>query len=150
LHWRRDGHRDGGGSDLRGKVRIADAAIDLVIRHALAERPRECCGLLLGSADLIVEAIAAANLAADPGRYLIDPATHITAERQARARGLAVAGFYHSHPHSSPDPSPTDLAEASYPDRLYLIVGLAGAAPELRLFEYAQRNFVPVEFVTVP
>jgi hypothetical protein len=42
------------------------------------------------------------------------------------------------------------LAEATYADHLYLIVGLAGDAPELRLFEFAQRNFVPVEFVTVP
>jgi proteasome lid subunit RPN8/RPN11 len=148
VHRRRHGHRDGGGSDLI--VRIAAAVIDRIVRHALAERPRECCGLLVGSPDSIVEAIAAENLAVDPGRYLIDPQTHIAAQRRARARGLVVAGFYHSHPHSGPGPSPTDLAEASYADHLYLIVGLAAAAPELRLFEYAQRNFVPVEFVTVP
>jgi proteasome lid subunit RPN8/RPN11 len=129
---------------------VAAAAVELVTRHALAEAPRECCGLLLGTGDRIVEAIASPNLAPEIGRYLIDPRAHIAAQRAARARSLAVVGFYHSHPHSAPAPSPTDLAEASYADHLYLIVGLAEHAPELRLFEYAQRNFVRVEFVTVP
>jgi hypothetical protein len=72
----------------------------------------------------------------DPNRFEIEPEAHITARRQARARGLAVLGFYHSHPHSSPEPSVTDLLEASYPDHLYLIVGLASHTPQIRLFRY--------------
>jgi desampylase len=129
-------------------VRVAASAIDLVIRHALAEMPRECCGLLLGAGADVVEAVASANLSAESNRYLIDPAAHFSARRDARRRGLSVVGFYHSHPHSSAQPSPTDEAEASYDEHLYLIIGLDVDPPELRLFRNEHMNFVQVEFVT--
>jgi proteasome lid subunit RPN8/RPN11 len=73
------------------------------------------------------------NLSADPNRFVIDPADHIAARRDARDRGLAVVGFYHSHPHSEPTPSPTDIAEVTYDGCLYLIVSLV-AEPAVRIF----------------
>jgi [CysO sulfur-carrier protein]-S-L-cysteine hydrolase len=96
-----------------------------------------------------VDAVRSANLSPDPDRYLVDPEAHFSARREARAGGLSVVGFYHSHPHSIPAPSPTDVSEASYPGHLYLIVGLARDAPDLRLFRFEQRNFVRMELVTV-
>jgi [CysO sulfur-carrier protein]-S-L-cysteine hydrolase len=116
------------------EFRIRHAALEEVITHARAAQPVECCGMLLGTAPTIEEAIQAKNLAASPTRFLIDPRDHINARRTARTRGLDVIGFYHSHPHSPAWPSPTDLAEAAYPDAVYLIVSLAGAAAEARLF----------------
>ncbi len=35
-------------------------------------------------------------------------------------------GAYHSHPHAAPEPSPTDLAEASDPTLLYVVVSPGG------------------------
>ena len=116
-----------------------------MLRHAESARPRECCGVLVGHDDEIVEAIAARNVADDPNRYVLDPADHITIRRNARAAGLAVIGFYHSHPHSAAHPSATDLAEASYPDHLYLIVGVDA----VRLFRLTGGNFAEAAFVTV-
>lgn len=118
------------------------------MRHARAEAPAECCGLLIGSAIRIVDAVASANLSTDPHRYRIDPQTHFSALRDARGRGLSVAGFYHSHPHSTATPSATDSAEVTYPGHLYLIVGLGTDPPEVRLFGFERRNFVPLAFVT--
>jgi hypothetical protein len=46
----------------------------------------------------------------------------------AEARGMDVIGFYHSHPAGEPIPSRTDIAQATYPDTPYLIVGLKGVA----------------------
>jgi proteasome lid subunit RPN8/RPN11 len=129
-------------------VVIAGVVLDIVVRHARAEAPAECCGLLIGSAGHIVDAVRSSNLSADPHRYLIDPEAHFSARRAARARGLSVVGFYHSHPHSAAAPSATDAAEATYPDHLYLIVGLGGGEADARLFRFDQRNFVPIEFVT--
>jgi proteasome lid subunit RPN8/RPN11 len=37
------------------------------------------------------------------------------------AQGLEMVGIYHSHPHGPDSPSPTDIAEAYYPDAVYLI-----------------------------
>ena len=97
--------------------------------------------MLLGTPDVVIEARPARNLATDPNRFLIDPKDHIDARREARARALDVVGFYHSHPHSAAVPSQTDLAEASYPGHLYLIVGRAGEQPDVRLYRLVDRGF---------
>jgi proteasome lid subunit RPN8/RPN11 len=115
-------------------VIVRRATLDAVISHARQTAPAECCGLLLGTPDSITEARRARNLASNPNRFLIDPKDHVEARREGRSLGLDVVGFYHSHPHSAAVPSATDLAEASYPDHLYLIVSVAGDLPEARLY----------------
>jgi proteasome lid subunit RPN8/RPN11 len=40
---------------------------------------------------------------------------------------LEILGVYHSHPRGPAVPSSTDVAEAYYPEWLYVIVGLQGA-----------------------
>jgi proteasome lid subunit RPN8/RPN11 len=123
---------------------VRASVVDAIVAHAREAAPIECCGLLLGHpAAGVVESVRARNLAASPTRYAIDPADHIRARREARERGLAVIGFYHSHPHGSAAASPTDIAEAAYPGAYYLVVGLADAVPDIRLFKY-DGGFVPV------
>jgi proteasome lid subunit RPN8/RPN11 len=122
-------------------VRLPGAVRDAVVAHARDAAPAECCGMLVGSAHVIMSAVRARNLSEDPSRFLIDPKDHIQARRAARAAGLDVVGFYHSHPHSAAEPSPRDLAEASYPNHLYLIVGLAGEAAEVRLYRFTGEAF---------
>jgi proteasome lid subunit RPN8/RPN11 len=120
------------------------------VAHAREAAPDECCGLLLGRGDQIVEAARARNVADDPTtRFLIDPADHFAAIRGGRERGLEVIGFYHSHPASAPDPSPRDVAEFSYTGHLYAIVSLQAEAAEIRLFRFEDGNFRRVSFVTV-
>jgi proteasome lid subunit RPN8/RPN11 len=127
-------------------VIVRQAALDAVVSHAHDTAPAECCGLLLGAPAVVMEARPARNLATDPNRFLIDPRDHIDARRDARARGLDVVGFYHSHPHSAAVPSPTDLEEASYPEHLYLIVGLASEQPEVRLYRLTAGAFLELTF----
>ena len=101
-------------------------------------------------ADRIVEAVRARNVAGEPrSRFVIDPADHFAGLRVARARGLEVVGFYHSHPASPPEPSARDIAEFSYPGHLYAIVSLVAEPAEVRLFRFDQGNFQRVSFVTV-
>lgn len=128
---------------IRGRV-IAD-----VVRHAREAAPAECCGLLLGDEAGVGEAVRTRNASDDPSRFVIDPADHIARRREARERGLAVLGFYHSHPRSAATPSATDREEAAYPGHLYLIVGLASDPPDLALFQFDAGNFRQVPFVTV-
>jgi proteasome lid subunit RPN8/RPN11 len=126
-------------------VKIARRALDQVIAHARETQPAECCGILLGSPDDIVRAVRATNLSADPSRYEIDPRDHIAARREARASGEQIVGFYHSHPHSAPDPSETDLSEATYHDALYLIVGCEHRDWAARLFRFGVAAATQVE-----
>ena len=96
-----------------------------MLEHARREAPRECCGLLIGTAESVVRSVRARNLEDGATRYSVDPADHFAAVRSARADGLEVVGAYHSHPSSAPVPSTTDIAEAnSGADFLYVIVSL--------------------------
>jgi desampylase len=117
-------------------VILGRLAHDGIIAHARDAAPAECCGLLVGAGEFIAEAVRTRNLAADRGRFLIDPEDHINARRDARHRGLEVLGFYHSHPRSPATPSPTDLAEASYPGHLYLIVSVLAEPADVRLYQF--------------
>ena len=114
--------------------RIARDAFDSAVAHAHEAAPAECCGLLIGREGRIVSAVRARNLQEEMDRFLIDPKDHIEALRNARAQGLEILGFYHSHPHSAAQPSLADLEEASYRDHLHLIVGLVSGTVDVRLY----------------
>jgi proteasome lid subunit RPN8/RPN11 len=122
-------------------VILPRAVRDAIVAHAREEAPAECCGMLVGSAGTITSAVRARNVAGEPSRFLIDPVDHIRARRDARDAGLDVVGFYHSHPHSAPAPSETDLAEATYPNHLYVIVGLKGEAADVRVYRFTGTAF---------
>lgn len=104
--------------------------------------------MLVGSGASVAAAVPARNIAATATRFLIDPQDHIVAIRGARDRGLAVLGFYHSHPYSPAVPSETDRAEAAYPENLYMIVSLIEDRPEHRLYRLTDGNFRELAFVT--
>jgi proteasome lid subunit RPN8/RPN11 len=112
-----------------------------LVAHARETAPAECCGLLIGAGQSITHAVRTRNVAADPNRFEIDPGDHIRARREWRARGLDVLGFYHSHPHSPALPSARDLAEALYPDHLYVIVSLANDQPDVRAYRLSEHVF---------
>ena len=122
-------------------ISLQSQVVAAIVDHAREAAPAECCGLLLGHGDAIVEAVRTRNIADRPTRFQIDPEGHIRARREARARGLEVLGFYHSHPHSEARPSATDRAEAEYPDCLYVIVSLASEPPTFGLFRLRDGNF---------
>jgi desampylase len=131
-------------------VTLAGHVRDAVVAHAREAVPNECCGLLLGRGDEIVEAVRARNIAIDPAaRFLIEPKDHFDGMRAARQRGLEVVGFYHSHPRSPAEPSARDLAELSYPDHLYVIVSLYAEPVEVGLFRFARGTFQRLSLIMV-
>lgn len=104
-------------------VTIASGVIEGMQRHALAEHPREACGLLLGTDRAITAAEPARNVAARPHRsFEIEPATLLRVHREARGDGQAVLGWYHSHPNGVAQPSSTDAARAVEDGKFWLIV----------------------------
>jgi proteasome lid subunit RPN8/RPN11 len=132
-------------------LRVRRSAIEAVVRHARDAAPDECCGILVGTHGDLDAAVAARNIADTPAtRFLIDPRDHFDALRAARGRGADVLGFYHSHPRSDAAPSATDLAEATYADHFFLIVGLGSTPADVRLYRFSGGNFLPIPFVTVP
>ncbi|HYN07910.1 MAG TPA: M67 family metallopeptidase [Vicinamibacterales bacterium] len=101
-----------------------------IVHHARRDRPRECCGLLVGRRGLVLAAVATRNVAKGQSRYQIDDAAHIELRRILRACSprLEIVGVYHSHPAGPARPSGTDIAQAFYPGWIHLIVGMKGRA----------------------
>lgn len=132
-----------------GGIRIRRAALDDMVSHARAESPNECCGLLIGIGDEVVQVARARNLRPTPDRFLIDPEAQFEAIRRARTAGLAVLGAYHSHPQSAASPSATDRSEVGSPELLCVIVSLEDdrRGPDVRAYRIEEGNFRPVALV---
>jgi [CysO sulfur-carrier protein]-S-L-cysteine hydrolase len=116
---------------------------DEIVAHAREEAPREACGLLAGRGGGITRVIRCTNVHPTPTtRYLIDPREQLKAFRAIESAGEELAGIYHSHPVSQPYPSPTDRAEAHYPDVFYVLLSLRTGKPEVRAFRIDAEEFV--------
>jgi proteasome lid subunit RPN8/RPN11 len=117
-------------------IAFTRAAWDALRRDGEERYPEESCGILLGrrrgDGREVVEAVRCANVsaAARRDRYEIDAGAILRVQREARARGLEIVGFYHSHPDHAARPSSTDLADAYWPACSYVITGVAAGRAE--------------------
>ena len=111
-----------------------------MVAHLVAGLPDEGCGLLggrsssdgeRGESDTFYPSV---NVAASSRVYTIDPLTHLRAERHAEERGSEILGVVHSHTHTEPWPSPTDVAQAPDPNWHYVIVSFRLGEPMARSF----------------
>jgi proteasome lid subunit RPN8/RPN11 len=124
-------------------LKISSAHYAALRHHGEETYPHECCGVLLGQIDdngaRVVTSIArAGNTRTDSpqNRYHIDPKELIRIQREGRARGEDIIGFYHSHPDHPAQWSQTDLAEAHWFGCSYVITSVAkGKADQTNSFE---------------
>ncbi len=135
-------------------MRIAAALLDDVIAHAREEYDAECCGLIAyapGEAGGLAQAVRvhrAANVFASRKRFEIDGRELLHALGAFEEGGLDLGAIYHSHTHTAPYPSQTDVNfAANWPGLEWVIVGLADGDPEVRcyLIEGGQVQEVPLE-----
>jgi proteasome lid subunit RPN8/RPN11 len=131
-------------------VKIRKEILDQIVAHAVADLPNECCGLLLGTAEIIEDAARARNTKRSRTRFQVEPADHFAAIRRARAAGLQIVGAYHSHPNGPSGPSEMDRARLTDPTMFHLIVSLAHGTRTVRAFRLTEGNFSPLELVPVP
>jgi proteasome lid subunit RPN8/RPN11 len=115
-------------------MRISRALYNEMVEHAKSEAPNECCGMIATIDGVAANVHRAVNRAASPLRYEIDGAEQYRIQMEIDDAGFDLGGIYHSHTRSPPYPSQTDINLAFYPDALYVIVGLAGEAPEVRAY----------------
>jgi thiosulfate/3-mercaptopyruvate sulfurtransferase len=107
--------------------------------EGVAAYPNECCGAMLGkdvAGGPLVRRIVhrleplTNSFAADEQfhRFSLDPRELMQLEKRAAEAGLAVLGFYHSHPDHPARPSETDRQNA-WPFYSYVIVAIADRKP---------------------
>ena len=132
-------------------LRLDRAAFDEMCAAACREYPLEMCGLIAGppTGQRIERFYPCRNAAASANVYTLDPRDHLRAETDADDHDWDIVGVVHSHTHSEPYPSPTDVAQAPDPGWHYVIVGLKRDAPELRSYRIVDGEITeePVELV---
>jgi len=120
--------------------------LDLVLAHARAALPRECCGILLAEGhdrSTVTRALPAENEErACPGRaYLIGHKAHIKAIEMEAEGAARIVGYYHSHPCGAPAPSARD-AELADQEAAYLIVGFQDGRCEAAVWRFDGHGLV--------
>ena len=112
-------------------LQMTKAVYDAIRAHGEETYPHECCGALLGRSTSdgwqIEAAVKVDNTRTDSAhnRYQIAPVELVKIERDARQRGLAIGGFYHSHPDHPAQWSQTDFVEAHWLGCSYVIIAVA-------------------------
>lgn len=137
-------------------LEIDAAVLDEMAAMAYAAYPLEGCGLLAGSPngdadgpDRVERFYRCRNAATSARVYTLEPRDHLHAERDAEDAGLEIIGVVHSHTHSEPYPSPTDIEQAPDPGWHYVIVGVKRAAPEFRSYRITDGEIIE-EPINIP
>ena len=106
-------------------VQLPRSIVNQLLHHAQQTSDREVCGLIGGKGGVAARCYPIANIASTPQRlFAMDPLQHIAAMRCMREHGEELFAIYHSHPSSPALPSAIDMAQANYPETLYLIISL--------------------------
>ncbi len=104
--------------------------LDAMMAAAVAARPEEACGLLIGAREAdnrirVTQLAPSANLAADRRRrFEVDPALRLRLQKALRRGPRDIVGHYHSHVDGPARPSATDLARATEPDLVWVILAV--------------------------
>jgi len=116
-------------------------------RHQLAEMaahclrcyPEEGCGLISGDPETgrVAGVHPARNAASSAQLYTVDPRDVLRVDREAEAAGHSIIGVFHSHTHTDPYPSETDVQQAPDPSWHYVLVSLRHELPSTRSYRIA-------------
>lgn len=115
-------------------LRLTLEHLETMVQHSREEAPREACGILGGRDGRVLRLFRARNSRGDNVTYYMEPQDQLRIFRQLDEEGLELVALYHSHPASPAYPSATDVAQAFYPDSVYVIVSLASEPPQVRAF----------------
>lgn len=119
---------------------------DAIIEQARSEHPNEACGLLAGTNGEATKLFRTTNAERSPVIYRIEPAEQFRVFNQIEDEGLDLVAIYHSHTRSPAYPSATDVAQAFYPEAVYLIVSLGDETqPDLRGFRITDGKVTEIE-----
>jgi proteasome lid subunit RPN8/RPN11 len=95
-----------------------------MIEHAKRESPLECCGILGGRDKTVERAFELQNAEKSPTRYSMSPSEQLRVFEEMEKESLEMIAVYHSHTHTIPFPSETDVKLAFYPDISSVIISL--------------------------
>lgn len=126
-------------------MNISRVLLDDVIVHAREEYEAECCGMIAyaptasDGEPVATRVHRATNVFTDPRsarkRFEIDGKEVLRTIDEFENEDAELGAIYHSHTHTAPYPSQTDINfAANWPGLEWVIIGLAGEEPEIRCY----------------
>jgi proteasome lid subunit RPN8/RPN11 len=129
-------------------IYISRDIIEEMEEHARKEYPRECCGMLAGTGNVITAIFKTRNSAASIDEYELDPMEQVNAFEEIDRLSLKLLGVYHSHPNHPCYPSGLDISRAFYPDTAFFIISLSDFQhPRIKAFTIREGKVVEEEIV---
>lgn len=119
---------------------------ETMLSHVLAVYPEEGCGLLAGKEGYVVWETAVSNILHSPTAYQMEPLEQVQAMLEIERQGWELLAIYHSHPNGPETPSPTDVAQAHYPEAAQVIISLALPWPVVRVFRVVEGQITEIEW----
>jgi proteasome lid subunit RPN8/RPN11 len=105
-------------------LRIPNTIFQKMVNHAKKEWPLECCGILGGRDKTAEKYFELQNTEKSPILYSMSPRDQMKVFQEMEKESMKMIAIYHSHPHSIPFPSETDVKLTFYPDVSSIIISL--------------------------
>ena len=127
--------------------------VEAMVAHARDDYPNEACGVIVGDRPAAAGGVALRwvpmrNEYASPLRYRIHALDLYPVLVEVEdSDDLAFWAIVHSHVRSAAYPSPTDVAQATFPDALYILVSLEADEPALGAYRIVDGAIHPVELL---
>ena len=113
-----------------------------MVAHVLSSPTFEMCGLLSGRDGVVDRVWPVPNALCSPVAYRMDGPEFAEAMIGCEFEPL---GIFHSHPAGPPVPSPTDIAQAAYPESIYVVISLQITPPGVRAFHIVDEQVTEVK-----
>ena len=105
-------------------IRIPRSIYEKMVEHARREDPVECCGILGGSDETVQKSFEIKNVESSSVQFLMDPQEQLHTFEVMENSSMEMVAIYHSHPHTIPFPSETDVQKTLDPRMPTVIISL--------------------------
>ncbi len=131
-------------------LRIPRSIYEGIVEHAKKEWPLECCGILGGREETVKKDFEVSNIEKSPTRYVMSPQEQLRVFEELEEESMELIAIYHSHPHTIPFPSETDVKMAFYPEVTCIIISLKEKDnPLVKAFRIAKEDILLEEIEVI-
>ena len=134
----------------RKMIRIPKSIYERMVEHAKRECPLECCGILGGRDHAVKKAFELQNVDQSSVRYAMAPQEQLKAFEEIEKDAMEMVAIYHSHTHTIPFPSETDVKLAFYPEVSSIIISLKEKDPVVKAFRIGREAIYLEEIEITP
>lgn len=129
----------------RGEFAIRRVYWEQMRHHVTQTAPEEACGLVSGGVEGCQRIYLITNALHSSTRFRMDPHEQIRALVEIADKACDLVAIFHSHPQGPGIPSDLDIAEAAYPEAVYLVWAPKNGVWACRAFQIIDHQSKEIE-----